>query len=74
MRTIVIVAVGTGVFVIVAVAVGGRVAVGVALGAGVSVGGKRPFCTAVQACNKTDDNNKTIRYLRIDDLFHAIIL
>jgi hypothetical protein len=67
----VIVAVGTGVWVRVAVAVGGTVFVAVGLGVAV---GKNALSKPAHACSKTDVNTKTIRYLRIHNLFHAIIL
>ena len=70
----VIVAVGMGVFVIVTVAEGGTVIVGVALGPTVLVGGNRIFPMLAQDCNNTIANVKTIRYLLIHNLFHAIIL
>ena len=70
----VIVAVGTGVFVIVAVAEGGTVIVGVALGPRVLVGGNRISPIPAQDDNKTAANINTIKYVLIHNLFHAIIL
>jgi hypothetical protein len=58
----------------VAVRVGGAVTVAVEVGAGVSVAGNKIFPAPAQDCNKRLANKPTIRYLRIHDLFHAIIL